>query len=304
MAFNGKNRNGNGDSDVDGQLGNSFQSPSYARHYDPTGEIFANRSELPTHIRELNEAQRIQQNREIAARRDAIARKAQSAVHFKYDFGKFIIPAENTWAAHSKIVRDDQTQLGFNPSRYPIFDKIIAQRSGLKPLYDPSHRDYAKYEGLRTNLEVLRNDIIGFYMHDGSFDPGDEQYIPHITAIATAIGDGLRNDTLIGRVLSPSIRVDVANVEAVGAAEIYTFLLGQQSKSRWIFDTVIASLRSLLHMPDRSWHLPPIENTPFSPKGLSAPPPAQPLPPEQPANEHKWREHCAQELCGHDIRNR
>src|SRR5690606_16470868 len=142
------------------------------------------------------------------------------------------------------------------------------QRSKLRGLYDPSHRDYAKYEGLRTNIAVLRNDIIGQYLDDGSFDPGDEKYIPNIAGIAASIGDALGNDSWLKRPFTQSISTDVASVEGIGAREMYKYLLRIQTKPN-----MLRSIRAMLDIPDYSFGLPPLEKTPFSNAALAAPPP-------------------------------
>jgi hypothetical protein len=269
---NSGDKNSDGiDDDFDGRPGNSYESPSYSRIYDSLGkQETSNLGETSLYFRSLQNDKNNVRSRN-AALKDR--NNAQASVFFKYDFGKFIIPKEKTWAAHAEIVCDNTTQLFFSPARYPIFDKIIAERCNLPALYDPTNADYPKYEGLRTNLEVLRNDIIGHYLNDGTFDPGDERFIPHIKAIAEVIGDAISADRFGRRMLAPAISIDVANVEGVGAAEIYKFLLNQQYKHAGAFDVFLQNVRNLAGLPNRNWNLPPLEHSPFSPEALSAPPP-------------------------------
>ncbi len=262
-----RNRDGM-DDDIDRRPGNENDSPSYARRYDPRSEQeFSN----------LPEPQNVLQERQIAERRarNAQARKAmvaaQKDVHFFPDVGKFIIPAENTWAAHAELVLDNEQRLHFNPDKY-FFDKIIAEKLNIPALTDKNHPDFDKYRGLRTNLEVLRNDIIGQYLDDGGFDKGDEAYIPHMQGIAEVLGDALANDVWWKRPFVNHFSQDVANVEAVGAAEMYKFLLRQQDSNQSL-QLFTSGIRSALGLPEKNWGLLPLERTPFSPQGLSAPPP-------------------------------
>ncbi len=292
----GKGRRGGnyGDSDRDGvdddfdqRPGNSTQSAEYAKRYDygSTSEYTSSGMERSdqiqvTHIRNRINEQSAQQ------RLDDLA--AQNKVHFWPDVGKFIVPDENTWAAHAQIVKDDKSGLAFNPQKYLYFDKIIAQKAGIVALYDINHPDYDKYEGLRTNLEVLRNDIIGIYLRDGSYDPGDEVFIPQIKSIAEAIGDSLGKDRWYNRFIGyESINVDIANIEGVGAAAIYESLVATQRKPATM-QALRDRLNDFFGLPkDRIWELPPIEETPYSPENLSAPPPkpVNPFPPDERTEE-------------------
>lgn len=260
-------------SDFDGKPGSSTSSRSYDRIFDRRGE-----SEIS--MRPETSIQILQNvNRERAAAEAAAdaRQRAQSRVHVFQGVGKFIIPLpgyENTWAAHAEMIKDRNLNLYFNPEKFPYFDQIIAEKLGDSPIVNPNHRDYAKYEDLRTNLAVLRNDIIGIKVDDGSFDPEDVVHIPAIAGIATAIADGLKNDTWLRRPFAPYISKDVANVEAVGAREVYKHLLAQQSQS-WgkILEPIRSRFKELLGIADVTWGLPPIEATPFSDQGLSAAPP-------------------------------
>jgi hypothetical protein len=264
----------NGNRDFDGKPGNAGESPSYSRIYDRRGESeYSNRAETSIQIRRTALEQ--QAETEDSAREALLS--AQSRVHVFPSVGKFIIPTgyENTWAAHAELIKDVDQNLYFNPEKFAYFDRIIAQKLNAPALTDPTHPDYAKYEGLRTNLAVLRNDIVGYYVEDGSFDPGDEKYIPHIASIASAIADGLRNDTWYRRPFSRSISLDVANVEAIGARDIYKYLLSVQSKPAGVLEGLRYRFNTAMGIPNRAWNLAPLEDTPFSDAGLSAAPPPQ-----------------------------
>ena len=187
-------------------------------------------------------------------------------VQFFPDVGKFIIPEDNTWAAHEALVKDEKQGLGFSPEKYAYFDRIVAEKFGNPALFDPKHPDYAKFEGLRTNIAVLRNDTIGMYLNDGSFDPGDERFIPVIASIASALGQALNNDKWYKKYITRSFPVDIANVEGRGAAEMYKFLLETQT-TPGIANTLLVNIGYL----DRDWNLPPLATTPFSPENLAEP---------------------------------
>ena len=267
-----RNRDGI-DDDIDRRPGNERMSAGLARREDPRSE--------QEYSNELSPQNRLQAQaaQDSAARRAKSAREAMKAaqqdVHFFPDVGKFIIPAENTWAAHAQLVLDNDYNLHFNPDKYS-FDKIIADKLKIPALTDRTHPDFAKYRGLRTNLEVLRNDIIGMYVDDGRYDKEDVVYVPIINSIAEVLGNALANDVPLKRPFVNFFSKDVANVEAVGAAEMYKFLLRTQDKPSAIgkfFAGFTKGLRELLGMPNKNWGLLPLERTPFSPAALSAPPP-------------------------------
>lgn len=254
--------------DGDRDPGNSSDSPSYSRIYDP-----ASTSE---HTNKPEQSQQLLlDSAKYEAQRDLhrAAGRAKSSEQFFPSVGKFIIPKTNSWAAHSALTLDNQQQLDFNPERYVYFDKIIADKLQIRALYDRSHPDFPKYKGLRTNLEVLRNDIIGMYLRDGEFNPGDEKYIPNIVGIATAIGDGLANDVWYKRPFTNYLSRDVANVEAVGARYIYEYLLRRQMNPN-----LLNGIGIMLGATNTQWDLPPLEQTPYSDRGLSEPLPPAPAP--------------------------
>ncbi len=260
------------DDDSDRMPGSPGQSREYSLKYDRRTETeFTNRPETANQLEAENLIAKLNRAR-ARARKEILS--AQRSVHFFPNVGKFVVPKENTWAAHAEIVKDNECSLCFNPEKFLYFDKIVAEKSGIPALNDPTHPDYAKYEGLRTNIAVLRNDIIGLYLNDGSFDPGDEKYIPVFVNIAQTLGEALKRDTWYQRPFFNSVGVDVANIEGVGAAEMYKFLLKTQEKPIGAWEDIKRSFNDMLNLPDRTWELPPLENTPFSPAGLSAPPPA------------------------------
>lgn len=270
-SYGDRNRDGI-DDDYDTRPGSDDQSPEYARRYDygSTTEYTPYGVERSDQIQAANIAR---ENARRMAEHDARL-SAQQKVHFWPNVGKFIVPDNNSWAAHAELVKDDKGALNFDPEKYLYFDKIIAENAGIPALYDRNHPDYAKYEGLRTNLEVLRNDIMGIYMNDGSFDPGDEVYIPQLQSIAQAIAESLSRDVWYKRAMGyQSINIDIANIEGVGAAAIYEHLLTTQKQPAPL-QSMRDRLNDVLGLPqDRIWQLPPLEETPFSPANLSAPPP-------------------------------
>ncbi len=261
-------------SDNDGRPGNSGESTSYSQIYDPRGEgETSNLIEPQDRIEARTYFERVAKSQKAAA--EQAMRAAQNDVHFFPGMGKFIIPEDTTWAAHAKIVLDNDSNLFFSPEKYPDFDKIIADKLKIPALTNRNHKDFAKYRGLRTNLEVLRNDLIGQYLDDGAFNPGDQAYIPKIRAIATALGEALANDQWFKRPFTKHLSLGVASVEAVGAAEMYKFLLDEQDKTQH-FSGIRGGFRNLASLNDKNWGLLPIEKTPFSEKGLSSPLPIIP----------------------------
>lgn len=271
----GNDRNRDGiDDDVDHRPGNSSESAAYSRKYDKRSESeFSNLPEAASQLRYRLQEEELRQQEEYE--RDYM-RALQNHVHFFPSVGKFIIPEENTWAAHAELVKDPDARLAFNPEKYVFFDKIIAEKYKNPALYDPNHPDYAKFEGLRTNLAVMRNDIIGDYLDDGGFDPGDEKFIPLIEGVATEIGKALSHDIWWQRPFTRHVSVDVANVEGVGAREMYKYLLDMQT-SAGIWPQAHRAFVFAIGGTQHSWELPALENTPYSDAGLSAPPPSMKL---------------------------
>lgn len=264
-------RGGSGDRDFDGKPGNSSDSRSYARIYDPGGQTEL--SNLPEPANYIEAQRLIQAAGSFEKQRESLEREllsdADSRVHLFPSVGKFIVPTQNTWAAHAAMVKDPDFALAFDPDRFVYFDKIVAHEFGKRALYDHNHKDYAKYEGLRTNLAVMRNDIIGMYLDDGSFDPGDEKYIPYFITIAAALGQSLAHDHWLKRPFTQHMSVDVANVEGVGAREMYKHLLDLQAPRGSVRG--LLSHLPLLDIPNRAWGLKPLEETPYSDANLAAP---------------------------------
>jgi hypothetical protein len=271
-----QNRDGVAD-DIDRRPGNQSESAEYSQRYDRRSETeFTNLPETARQLRFILQDEELQEQARIT--KNAL-RAAQSNVHFFPSVGKFIIPegeAKDTWLGHADLVKDRSTNLYFRPEKYVYFDKIVAEQFGNRALYDEKHPDYAKYEGLRTNIAVLRNDIVGNYLKDGGFDPGDEKYIPLIAGVATAIGKALSHDKWYLRPFTRSLSVDVANVEGVGAREIYKFLLEEQTSPGPI-PMFHRAFMNAIGAAQTAWELVPLEKTPFSDAALSAPPPSRKL---------------------------
>ena len=231
---------------------------------------FDYRHELDTGSRALENPDKLRQSlSEEEDREDHLHEMEQPAEHevrFMAGIGKFIIPRNvdgtvaNTWAAHDALVNDPRNGLAFDPEKYPNFDGII-----FKKFPQIMH-----YPGLVKNVERFRNDQYADIFNDGSFDPGDEVYVPHIESLASALGEGLANNAWHKRLFTDGIDVDIANVEGVGAAEMYKYLLSIQSKPGF-FQPLVINFRKLLGLPIRDWNLPDIADTPFSDENLAAP---------------------------------
>lgn len=252
------------DNDFDGRPGNTADSESYSRIYDPHGNQEV--SNLPEYANYI-EAQRLIQAAEDYHRSGAYSDE-RTGVHLFPNVGKFIVPQENTWLAHAEMVKNPDYALGFDTERFVYFDHIVAEEFGNRALWDHNHPDYHKFEGLRTNIAVMRNDIIGMYLDDGSFDPGDEKYIPQFTSIAAALGQSLANDSWIKRPFTQHMNVDVANIEGLGAREMYKHLLDLQTEHGSAYSML--SGIGFLNIPNRTWDLKPLEDTPYSTDNLAA----------------------------------
>lgn len=261
---------GDYDPDYDEKPGSFENTPSYDLRYNPTAENeWTNLLEKANQIELAN----LQREAEVAQDRKLLAMMdLQSQVQFMHGVGKFIVPAENTWAAHFDLVGYDDTELDFSTHNYPLFDGLVAKYANIPALTDPNHPDYPSYEGLRDNISVLRNYLLTDTFQDGSFDPGDEKLVPRITSIAEEIGRGLSQDKWLARIFHPSINTHVAKIEGEGAAEIYDYLLSRQNKHSMLGD-LIAGLMTITGATPHYWDLPDVQNTPFSDENLSSPPP-------------------------------
>lgn len=196
----------------------------------------------------------------------------QPRTHSHPQTGAFVIPVENTWAAHAEQVVDSANHIQFDPQRYAYFDGVIAEKLGKKALTDPTHPDYGKLYGMRENIALLRNYVLGLYETNGMFADGDDAQVARLKSIAESLGTGLANDNWTMRAITVSTSTDVANITGVGAAEMYKYLLEVQEKPAVMQETV-SRLKSFFLVPDRVWDLPPLEESPFSPINLAAPPP-------------------------------
>lgn len=199
----------------------------------------------------------------------------QQGAHYWPDVGKFAVPKDkDSFQAHLERVRQD---LQFDPSHYPYFDYIVLKYADRPEIFHPDHADFPKYAALRENLAVLRNDIMCTLMDDGSFDRGDEKFVPVLKNIAETLGRGIADDrNFITRMISPHVDVDKLNIPGEGAAHAYAFLREQQ-REPGMFAELRRNFRRLANLPVNEWNLPPIELTPFSKSGLDAPPPAEML---------------------------
>lgn len=272
------------DIDRDGVPGTSTTSPSYDQIYNPQGEN--EDTNLPENPNQLEAGFFLRRKRaEERANRRSLMRSG-ARIQFWHGVGKFVLPAENTFAAHHELVEHGPTELHFSPSAYPAFDKIIAATCNQPALYDHSNKHYAEFEGMRNNIAVVRNFLFSRMFNDGSFDPGDERCIPLIQEMAKEIGESLKHDSWIGRVTAPAINMKLANIEGEGAAEMYRHLLSRQ-RPKTTLNWLNSQFLSFFRQPLRQWNLPALEQSPFSEANLYAPPPHTPLSQEQLADTIK-----------------
>lgn len=261
------------DDDYDGKPGGRGLSPEFAQKYDPQGE--QEYTNQPLNAAQLS-LQRAEQEREDAAEDYAgqlaeMRSSANARIQFWPHVGKFIIPRENSFAAHLQLVQGGRNvDLHFDPATYKFFDRIIAETAQRPEIFEPSHPSYAHYAPLRDNLAVLRNDVMGMYMDDGSFDPGDEKHIPQIVSIANEIGQAINNEhRRLPRLFAPHLNTDLLNMEGDGAAYAYRHLRSRQ-RGAGLLSGLINDIRQWMGMPLREWNLPPVQYTPFSEDGLNA----------------------------------
>jgi hypothetical protein len=172
-------------------------------------------------------------------------------------FGSFIRPEDPSWEAQAALVNNASNNLFFDPNNR-LFDRIVAEKSGIRGLMDPSSPDFTKYAALRTNLAVIRNHL----MANGT-DPAK------LASIAESLGQGFGNDVWVKRTFTNFLSADVANVEGVGAGEMYKYLLSIQQTPAPL-EGIRQGIQKLVGETNRVWGLPPIEATPFSPAALGA----------------------------------
>ena len=134
----------------------------------------------------------------------------------------------------------------------------------------------------------MRNDIIGIYMNDGSYDPGDETSLPRIAAIASTLGDALSAGKSWKRYFTPSVPLEIANIKGIGAAQMYQYILNSQDEPGFM-QSLWNDIKRISGLSTNDWGLPPLSATPFSDANLSAPPP----PPKQCFTETELQRACA-----------
>jgi hypothetical protein len=214
---------------------------------------------------------------EEAARARAIAAtgvdtnlEAFSRVFSHGPLGQFVKPKDNNWQRHKLAVLS--SGLEFNPSQ-SSFDEILALHADRPAYFDPNHRDYEKYEGLRTNIAVVRNFLLNHFFPDGTVDDDkkDIQNVKHIQWIAGELGDMLaRGSSLFHNYAKPSVNPLKANEEGVGAAMMYDKLRGMEILEG-LLAPVYVPLNLIRGTMNRHWNLPDIEATPFHEHNLTAP---------------------------------
>lgn len=204
-------------------------------------------------------------NTELPPDIGAKIRQAKGYIKTYPHAGRFVSADENTWAAHALLVSDPHNKIGFDAARYPAFDGAFAKAFGVPALLDATH---TKYAGLRLNLAVIRNYILNHYLASGIINTHDDVAIPMLQGMATALAESLTSTKRGLRVGSRTISADVAGIEGLGAAKMYAHLAEIQDRPG-----LMANVKSIFSKPEREWHLPALEDSPFSMAGLAAPPP-------------------------------
>lgn len=188
---------------------------------------------------------------------------------------RFIFAEENTWAANAQRVKTAEYGIGFSPKVYDYFDGVIARKLKLKPLTDKKHPDYGRYQALRDNIALLRNYVLTQYEDKGLFESGMEAQMRRLGSMAAELGDALAKDKLSSGAMGKFSSVDLANIDGVGACEMYKHLLDHMERPT-APDAVVnlfRDLKAFLNVPDYDWRLPELADSPFSPEALAAPPP-------------------------------
>ncbi len=196
-----------------------------------------------------------------------------SHVKFRTGIGKFVIPRENSWAAHRQLIRDPKHNLGFAPLRYPFFDYVIAENVDYAPLNDPHHKAFGKLVGMRENLAILRNYLFQEFFPDGSFDQNDVKKVPKILAISSFLAEAIDNDRYIPSFGKPRIDKSKANQYGTGAQYMYKKILERQTTHSWIRPWMRKPFEIMFGISGRNWGLPRLEDSPFSDANLQKPPP-------------------------------
>lgn len=257
------------DDDFDGNPGNSLESERYAQTYRTAEKEWSNELEPANEL----EMKRLLEDAKTRAKLDAELEEAESRIQFWPNVGKFIIPAEYTYAAHQQLVRSTKgADLHFNPDKYPYFDAIIVKKANRPDMFDPSHPKYDDYAQAREELAVVRNAVIGYFDEDPDSNHGDEKYVPKLVGMGESVGNALNNNGWLTPLFSKSLSSNLINIEGEGAAYIYQHLYNDQ-RSPTFLSGIRRAARRMIGLRAKEWELPPIEETSFSAEGLNAPPP-------------------------------
>ncbi|MCI5049438.1 MAG: hypothetical protein MRY32_03820 [Rickettsiales bacterium] len=198
--------------------------------------------------------------------------EAARSVRHVSGVGKFIIPKENTWAAHRMLVLDPKLKLGYSANNHPYFDHIVSEKAKYKPLTNQGDARYPAYDSMRENLAIVRNFIMSDYFPDGSVDANDEAKLRHMAQIAHFVGDAIANDGMFPNPFKPRISKRKANMPGTGAQYIYKQLLKRQNYNSWL-SPITFPLAILTGRTHNIWDLPPLDESPFSDYALQQPPP-------------------------------
>jgi hypothetical protein len=186
--------------------------------------------------------------------------------------GRFIIPRENTWAAHRALVLDPALKLRYYAENYPYFDDIFHQRVNYTPIWDGKDSRYEGYGALRENVAILRNYIMSQYFADGSVDPNDLKKVKHMAQISEFLVAGVNNDRLFFNPFAPSISVSKANLPGTGVQYLYKKILARQRSYQWWYP-ILRPFYFIMGKTWKDWDLPPLDASPFSDEALRQPPP-------------------------------
>lgn len=224
---------------------------------------------------ELDEiAEEIERRRLYFSQKNAPTQQHHVAhtVKFRQGVGKFIIPKENTWAAHRILIVDPKLKLGYSAEHYPYFDSVINDYVSFSPLTNAGDVRYSAYDVLRENLAIVRNYIMGEFFPDGSIDKDDEAKLRHLVQVGEFIGKGLNNDRLFFNPIKPRVSKEKANMPGTGAQYIYEQILKRQTYHNWLMP-IMLPIQKIKGQTPKHWNLPDLIDSPFSDENLMQPPP-------------------------------
>lgn len=223
---------------------------------------------IPEYMQYQMDLQRTEQEARQFAERLRLKTEARELLYNKEyrDIGRFIITRNNNYLSNKWAVELPQHHLGFDVDGYPLFDKEIADTLHINAVRNRRHMDYQDFYYLRQNIAIVRNVVYRQMFPDGEYNPdnpSDRQKKLIIADMGAHLGKMLRRKG--GLLSGPSISLEEANREDVGAAAIYKELQALQAQH---LGFPFRFLNGVFGGPKFHWHLKPIEQTALSRKSM------------------------------------